>query len=1512
MLVSYASKIVRVAKSLNEAIEAIERDNGVLPHRKKIGQIQAKFWHKNRARDRFQNKDTVPRAAPREFEPLMARTEQQIEELKEMLYALGNVVNDEDIGMTPDEVLLIIDSGSSRTIVNSLDDFVGQVYPVQNTTIKGISAGLTAKGIGTVAYTIKDDDGNDVRIEIKDALYVPECPVRLICPQQMTAQTKNPQDLFGIKGNQAVLQIGEHTITIPYNEESNLPIIKTEPGCTRYKNFMCIECKPSVESYSATSESSIDASKRGAGILDGGKSDNLTSTQREMLKWHRKLSHRNFSYLKDLARKGIIPKKLANCDTTNLVCPDCKFGNQAKRAVDKKRRPIDEGDDKPGKGVSTDQLESGTPGLIPTTRGRRSKQRHEVATIMVDHFSRLVYAHMSKSTSATEALEAKAEFECFASRFGVTVESYRSDNGVFASQEFREAVGNSKQDLTLCGVGAHWQNGIVERYIGSITRWARTMLLHAMSKWPDVITAEFWPYALRQAINIHNATPQEGKDICPWTLFTDEKCPWNASDFQVFGCPVYVLAKELQDGNNVQKWQSRSRLGVYVGQSTKHSGNVALVLNPETLHVSPQYHVVFDNGFTTVSPGKLATTKAKMDTVFAELFQSERWSYSDEYEEEPGHYHFEATWDPQIDHDQEESVDEPMASVIGPPNGSLWRLKSLCVPDASSQPQIEQDRPTKRAKNKHEGKQQPKASICVGPGLDEPLVDPVCKPEGASDETPAYEKGDKVIIANQYEDTAISATKIFAQKRDIAVQTMTSADDTQGTPDASDNIEQTLAAVQYGMAAQEMMERKSTSCAGAPIEDKTLPSSHPPSQVAVTEQQLQTRRRPSRGPSSRGTANAPFFPKRSECHPKAFSCGKKRRKDEKEKASARLPSYPKDDTYGQNTKRNRVNETFHALFTEIEQLEASEEYDTTSAQQARIFANMQTVDDGSENGTFNIDNPLVFNTMLNAMNNKEDILTQGDMLKAPDREKFLDAQAPELEGLQDMEVFEFVKTKDLPPETKLLNAIWSYRRKRQPDGTLLKYKARLCADGSKQKKGIDFTDSFAPVVAWSTVRLVLIMAALLGLKSRQIDFTQAFPQAECTDETYMKLPAGWTVNDPDSNEKYCLRLKRNLYGTCTASKNWYDKIAAGLVARGFHQSKIDPCLFLRNDCMLVIYTDDCICFSKETETAKQLIKDLKDDDFLLKDEGDAMDFLGVRIKTTSDNGNQMIIMTQTGLIELILTDLGLSKCKIKQVPASEILHPDKTGADRIEAEKWKYRSVIGKMNYLAMNTRPDIAFAVHQCAKYCNNPKLLHEKAVKHIGKYLAATRDKGIILWPTANGQLDAYVDADFAGRWHQKYAQLRESVLSRTGYVITYCGCPVTWSSKLQTEIALSTTESEYIALSSMMRTLLPMRSMLKEINKHSLQHLTISQTTAKMTRIRTLEVYEDNTGCIVLATTDKYRPRTKHLAIKWHHFKDQVKNGNVKVTKVDTSLNWADIFTKPLPKLTFETIRKLLMGW
>ena len=423
------------------------------------------------------------------------------------------------------------------------------------------------------------------------------------------------------------------------------------------------------------------------------------------------------------------------------------------------------------------------------------------------------------------------------------------------------------------------------------------------------------------------------------------------------------------------------------------------------------------------------------------------------------------------------------------------------------------------------------------------------------------------------------------------------------------------------------------------------------------------------------------------------------------------------------------------------------------------------------------------------------------------------------------------------------------------------------------------------MVQWSTVRLMLILSAVLGLASRQVDFVQAFPQAPLEDDVYMRIPQGFAYDqhtgcliqsdDPrHRDQQYCIKLKRNLYGCKQASRNWFLHLSQGLEAHGFVASKTDPCLFIRKDAIICLYTDDCCVFAKDNKIIDNLIANLSQE-FLLKDEGTIEDFLGVHIKKVQTKNGQQIHLTQTGLIKDVLTELGINGPEAKHekhdIPTWEVLTLDPDG-EPFNA-KWSYRSIIGKLNFLAQNMHPDIAYAVHQCAKYSINPKQSHGLAVKRIGRYLKTTAHLGLILRPDGSHQLHTYSDSDFAGNWTTKYAHLCESQLSRAGCVITYSGCPIYWFSKLETEIALSTCKAEYIALSMSCRQLIPLRRILEEL--YSIFQVPFDTSHTKViNELGCSVVLEDNSAALALANDgDKYLPQTKHLSLKWHHFCDQI---------------------------------------
>ena len=433
-------------------------------------------------------------------------------------------------------------------------------------------------------------------------------------------------------------------------------------------------------------------------------------------------------------------------------------------------------------------------------------------------------------------------------------------------------------------------------------------------------------------------------------------------------------------------------------------------------------------------------------------------------------------------------------------------------------------------------------------------------------------------------------------------------------------------------------------------------------------------------------------------------------------------------------------------------------------------------------------------------------------MNAPDQEKIELEMEKEMNNFCDKETFHITHISNVPKGKRILNPVWTFKRKTTPSGEVYRHRSRLCVDGSRQIYGEDYTNSYSPVANWTTLRILFILSQKINLKYRHVDYVQEFPQEELDEEVYMRIPAGFHYKDSDNQKNFVLKLKRNLYGLKQAAYNWNECLTAALISIGFNKSPSDPCLFISKQIMCVIYVDDTLFFSKHNSIITKVIHKLQSI-FELTDEGDIESFLGIKV----DHKGETIEFSQPSLIDKVIKTVGLEHdSKQHQTPAvSPPLSDNKEGAER--ETTWNYRSAIGQLSYIARNTRPDIEMAVHQCAKYQIAPKRAHEQAIKRIVRYLLATKDKGIIIKPNNNlTQLECYVDADFAGSYIYDDNQNPSSVKSRTGYLVKYAGCPISWKSKLQTEIALSTTEAEYIALSTAARDLIPMRGLILEISK------------------------------------------------------------------------------------------------
>jgi Reverse transcriptase (RNA-dependent DNA polymerase) len=534
-----------------------------------------------------------------------------------------------------------------------------------------------------------------------------------------------------------------------------------------------------------------------------------------------------------------------------------------------------------------------------------------------------------------------------------------------------------------------------------------------------------------------------------------------------------------------------------------------------------------------------------------------------------------------------------------------------------------------------------------------------------------------------------------------------------------------------------------------------------------------------------------------------------------------------------------------------------------------------------------------------------DLPSVREALSGPYADDFWKAMEKEINTLESMETWEVVPRASMPKGAKAIPGTWAFRVKRFPDGRLNKFKARWCVMGNRMEKGVHyFEDAYSPLVGWPTVRSAMILSATAGWKSRQVDFTNAFCQAPQKDLIFVELPQYYKPASCEGKD-VVLRLKKSLYGQVTSPKLFWEHLQKGMLKLGFEQSKSDPCLFFhpKHKLMVLNYCDDQIWLSPDNALIEEYAGKLKalGYELTLEKEGDMFAFLGIDFKR---HGSK-IELSQRGLIEKVINYVGLKDCTPRSTPAATApLGSDKNGT--AFQESWSYPAAVGMLLYLSSNTRPDIQFAVHQVARFSHSPKQSHGQAIKRIIRYLSSTKERGILFEPDLKAGLDCYVDADFAGLYGYEDDQDPVSVKSRTGFVLTLFGCPIIWSSKLQTEITLSSTAAEYVAFSMAMRELLPMRALLQELaSKLNIEF-------AKQSLVRST-VFEDNQGCLSMVNTPKMSSRNKYLSLKYHFFRSHIgKEKGIEAKWIDTKKQKADIFTKGLAEAQFQEIRKLLMGW
>jgi hypothetical protein len=468
---------------------------------------------------------------------------------------------------------------------------------------------------------------------------------------------------------------------------------------------------------------------------------------------------------------------------------------------------------------------------------------------------------------------------------------------------------------------------------------------------------------------------------------------------------------------------------------------------------------------------------------------------------------------------------------------------------------------------------------------------------------------------------------------------------------------------------------------------------------------------------------------------------------------------------------------------------------------------------------------------------------------------------------------------DKPTHCNVLPVKWVFRVKRQQDGSLDKFKARLCAKGFRQKAGIDYGDIFAPVATASAFRALMAAVAVHSWHVRQVDFKQAFLNGVLKEEVFIAQPEGFQDGTPR-----VLRLLKSLYGLKQAPRAWHDTLKAALLQLGYTQSVSDPGLFFKAGSWLLLYVDDQLLVGPDLNLLQAVIT-LLQAQFELTDMGPAKFYLGVDIAIAPGR----VALSQHRYI----ADL-LQRFPSPSRPSRPVMIPGQVRrADTsmlLPQPCPLFPQIVGALLYLAVWTRPDISNATQKLSRVLACPTQDDLDAAYRILAYLDHSQHLQIVYSAAATPLFEAFCDSDYASD-----ALSVPPRRSTSGSVIFMAGGPIMWSSKAQQSVALSTMEAEYMAAGVTAKDALWMRHLLPELG---------------FPLTGPLQIQCDNQACIALIKNPMCTSQAKHIDIIHHFLRERVASGELSIAFVSSDLNVADLFTKPLEWPAFSVHRQRLL--
>ncbi|BES98092.1 Hydra magnipapillata [Nesidiocoris tenuis] len=498
-------------------------------------------------------------------------------------------------------------------------------------------------------------------------------------------------------------------------------------------------------------------------------------------------------------------------------------------------------------------------------------------------------------------------------------------------------------------------------------------------------------------------------------------------------------------------------------------------------------------------------------------------------------------------------------------------------------------------------------------------------------------------------------------------------------------------------------------------------------------------------------------------------------------------------------------------------------------------------------------------------NDVSDPLTLSQALESPQASQWKRAIQFEIESMNKNNAWILV---DPPANQKIVDCKWVFKTKRDSSGRIARYRARLVARGFTQTYGVDYLETFAPVVKFSSLRLLFALAVELDLNIDCLDVDTAFLYGVLDEVVYMRQPEGCKIAGKES--KVC-KLNKAIYGLKQSSRLWFFKAKEVLDQCGFTQSCFEPCVFFKcNKSKLIIvalYVDDYCIFYNDNEGAKHLKREMGRN-FSVKDLGPIKEFLGWNVSRNRNKG--VLKIDQSNYIGNLLEKFGMVDAKTVSSP----LDPGTRLSVEGELANVPFQQLVGSLMYLSVSTRPDISFAVTYLSQFNKNPSVESWSAAKRVLKYLKGTSSLGLS-YVKGGGKLTGFADADWANDPNDRR--------SFTGFVFKMSGAAISWECRKQKCIALSSTEAEYVAISESCKEGIYLKSFLSEIKKD--------------VGVEKLIVFNDNQSSHKIAKNPEFSRRSKHIDVKYHHVRNLINEKQLSLVYLPTSEMCADICTKPL---------------